>query len=251
MPAHCSGTNITKGQRLTISIITPTADQPTGIALLEKYVSRQTVQPDQWIVADDGTVPATLTLGQEHIIRARKQEGGASLGGNVLAGMEAATGDVIIILEHDDWYAANHIELCVEKLKTAQVCGAVWQRYYNVEFQASIVMRNIGSSLCNTAFRKSLSDRMRRAAGKAINARAIGLDRMFWDDVIRTLLPHDIAIHDRNTVVGIKGLPGRKGLGMGHNPQAGSRRWDYDKDFTQLRAWIGSDADLYKNLVRK
>lgn len=45
-----------------VTVITPTADQPTGIALLERYMARQTVKPDAWIVADDGNTPASLTM---------------------------------------------------------------------------------------------------------------------------------------------------------------------------------------------
>ena len=53
---------------MSITVITPTADQPIGMRLLEKYMARQTVQPDEWIVADDGEVPARLALGQKHIV---------------------------------------------------------------------------------------------------------------------------------------------------------------------------------------
>ena len=41
--------------QLRVSVITPTADQPIGIKLLEGYVQAQTVQPFEWIVADDGS----------------------------------------------------------------------------------------------------------------------------------------------------------------------------------------------------
>jgi hypothetical protein len=77
---------------------------------------------------------------------------------------------------------------------------------------------------------------MRRAAELAFSARKIGVDRMFWDSV------RGGAIHDTNTVVGIKGLPGRKGLGLGHRPD---HRFTPDPDFAKLREWIGADAEHY------
>src|SRR5687768_6841694 len=50
-----------------ITVITPTADRPAAWPLAERWMARQTVQPDQWIVADDGIAPAPLTMGQQHI----------------------------------------------------------------------------------------------------------------------------------------------------------------------------------------
>jgi glycosyltransferase involved in cell wall biosynthesis len=225
---------------MTISVITPTADQPTGIRLLESYMARQTIQPDQWIVADDGKEPATLTMGQTHIITPRKNEGGRSLATNILAGLEAATGDVIVIMEHDDWYSSNHLETCLEGLREAEATGSKFQRYYNVHFRCWIVMINIGSALCNTAFLSKHKQKMEDAARLAFIRNVYSLDRMFWD-----YLPmNKVNIHEINTVVGIKGLPGRAGLGLGHRPTK-ERPWKYDKDLSKLREWIGDDANNY------
>lgn len=226
-----------------VSVITPTADQPTGIRLLEQYMARQTVQPYEWIVADDGNEPANLTMGQTHLVRERTSEGGASLAGNMLAGLEAATGDVIVIFEHDDWYNPDHIETCLANLENARATGSIWQRYYNVEHRCWIVMRNIGSALCNTAFTADLVPKMKEACHSAIRRGSYGVDRLFWD----SLRPQDKAITDTYTVIGIKGLPGRKGLGMGHRPRQNGRVWHDDFDGLKLAEWVGADAVNYGN----
>lgn len=226
---------------IRVSVITPTADQPTGIALAEKYMARQTVQPFEWIVADDGAEAATLTMGQTHIVRKRDQEGGRSLAGNTLAGLEAATGDVIVIWEHDDHYAPDHIEVCLAHLAKARAAGSKWQRYYNVEHRCWIVMKNIGSALCNTAFTADLIPAMQAACDKVLCTGSIGLDRMFWD----SLEPADKCVHEIDTVVGIKGLPGRIGLGMGHRPGKNGRIWRDDPGGFKLREWVGEDAVNY------
>lgn len=223
---------------MKISLITPTADQPTGIALAERWIARQTVQPDEWIVADDGNQPATLTAGQTHIVRPREHEGGRSLAGNVLAALEALTGDIIIVIEHDDWYSPGHIETCLERLTNSGATGSINQRYYNVEHRAFRLMKNIGSALCNTAFTADHKKGMRRAAEKAFRDGKICVDRYFWDALPRNYWD----IHTVDTVVGIKGLPGRKGLGMGHRPDS---RWTHDMDGFVLRQWVGEDADIY------
>ena len=223
---------------MKISVITPTADQPKGMALAEKYMARQTVQPHEWIVADDGIEPAVLTMGQTHLVRPREHEGGKSLAQNVLAALEHVTGDVVVIWEHDDWYHPEHLEVCRIRLEYAGATGSITQRYYNVEHRAYIVMRNIGSALCNTAFHADLIDHMRKACRTAFDKNSIGVDRHFWDS-----LPTDEKdVHAINTVVGIKGLPGRKGLGMGHRPD---HRWRRDKDGATLIDWIGKDAENY------
>ena len=224
-----------------ISVITPTADQPMGIELLEKYMARQTVQPDEWIVSDDGISHARLTMGQKHIARPRTHDKGQSLAQNIIKGLEVVTGNIVLIMEHDDYYAPNHIEVCVNALEKAEAAGSKTQRYYNVEHRCWLVMANVGSSLCNTAFHAKHIPMMHTAARVAFSSNLYSLDRIFWDSMTPR---YKVNLHDINTVVGIKGLPGRVGLGLGHRPDK-TRPWKYDKDLSKLREWIGDDADNY------
>jgi hypothetical protein len=48
-------------------------------------------------------------------------------------------------------------------------------------------------------------------------------------------------------VCGIKGLPGRGGIGMGHSRDFNGT---HDPDGRILREWIGDDADLYLQEAR-
>ena len=207
------------------------------MALCEKYVARQTIQPDQWIVADDGNAPAKLTMGQEHIVRSRTHEGGRSLAANILAAIPRVAGDVVILFEHDDWYAPNHIEVSTERLRTAKITGSRWQRYYNLRHKSFRVLRNEGSALCNTAMRAELLPKLEAAANYAFQNNAIGLDRALWDSVTDGADAHSI-----DTVVGLKGLPGRVGLGMGHRPD---QNWWQDPALVMLEHWVGADKSLY------
>ncbi len=224
---------------MQITLITPTADQPDGIVLLEKYMARQSERFHQWVVADDGRVPATLTMDQTHLVRPRQHEGAQSLASNILAALPHVTGDVVVIVEHDDFYKEDHLAVCLDRLEHVKATGSKWQRYYNVHYRTHRTMKNIGSALCNTAFRAELIPHMERAAQKAFRRNAIGLDRFFWD----SLSGMAVETHDINTVVGIKGLPGRKGLGIGHKPP--DDRWTPDPELNQLRSWIGVDAESY------
>jgi hypothetical protein len=105
-------------------------------------------------------------------------------------------------------------------------------------------MRNVGSALCNTALKSSMLPNLRRAAEQAFDQKSFGVDRLFWESVNGSG-----CVHDDNTVVGIKGLPGRPGLGMGHRPNFNKRNWARDPGHEKLREWIGSDADLYRGLT--
>src|SRR5690349_3109096 len=115
---------------MKISVITPTCDRPVAFALVEAMVARQTLQPDEWIVADGGSVPAQCTMGQIHIHRSRPL-GAQNFAYNLLNGAARATGDVVAIAEDDDWLAPTHLETLIATLRPeALLAGDGKQRYY-------------------------------------------------------------------------------------------------------------------------
>lgn len=220
----------------TLSVITPTADRPEAWPLAERWMARQTVKPDQWIVADDGVEPAPLTMGQTHIRRVRKETGGASLAMNILAAIPHVTGDVVVIMEDDDYYRADHLETCLRHLELHKATGCVWLNYYNLKFRKWRRIRNSCAALCNTAFRRECLPLLAEAAEQALAEGIYHIDRLFWRRVGVD------GLHDDETVVGIKGLPGMQGIGIGHRPGAG---WRADDNGAKLREWIGEDAGHY------
>src|SRR3990167_6985387 len=94
-----------------LTLITPTADQPIGIVLCERYMRAQTWQDFRWIVVDDGEVPATLTMGQEHIRRPREPDcrDVESFCRNLLTAIPLVRTPYVAIIEHDDWYHPDHL----------------------------------------------------------------------------------------------------------------------------------------------
>jgi hypothetical protein len=225
-----------------ITLITPTADQPTGMALCEKYMARQTIPYDQWIVVDDGVQHAKLTMGQAHIWRERETDckPAQSLCRNLLGAIPLIEGDIIVVIEHDDHVAQNHVETMVRQLKNALIAGDPKQRYYNVAHRCWRLFDNVGASLCQTAFRRSLLPTFKGAVQACLSASRIGVDRALWDAV----QPSCKSLVRSDTVLGIKGLPGRPGIGVGHRP-SGSL-WTPDPELVRLREWIGADADMYE-----
>src|SRR5690606_9818079 len=116
---------------MRVSVITPTCDRPRGIELCERWMARQTMRPDEWIVADSGQIAASLTMGQIHL-RQPMPPGAQNLASNILRALDAATGDVVIFAEDDDYYRADHIEQCINGLATKSAYGCPTLNYFNV-----------------------------------------------------------------------------------------------------------------------
>lgn len=224
---------------MALSVITPTADRPFAMHLCERWMARQTVQPDEWIVADGGMTRAELTMGQIHVHNPAPP-GAANFTTNMLAAIDRVGGSMIVCVENDDWYASDHLERCVEALQSAPAYGCTTLAYYHVGLRRWRIMPNRGSSMAQTALRAELLPDLRRAVQGAAQARAYNVDGRFWRG-------REALATGRQTVVGIKGLPGAKGLGVGHR-EARVMGWPHDPDGAQLRKWLGQDADAYSDL---
>lgn len=215
-------------QSTTISVITPTCNRLVGIKHLIDYMERQTVQPDEWLICNGGD-----HIGLANELHDPRPAGHDNLANNISNGLDAARGDVIIIMEDDDWYDATHIEVCLKHLQNADATGDQTLRYYNIPRKSWRVMRNRGAALCQTAFKRSMLPVMRSAVGRAIKHGNYSIDAYFWQSV-------KSPTHNDHTVVGIKGLEGQAGLGIGHRPDG-----NWTRDENKLRQWIGDDASRY------
>lgn len=223
-----------------ISVITPTADRPVAFELCESMMCRQTLQPAEWIVADGGQTPIACTMGQVHVHEPRPP-GAENFAMNLLNAIGRAKGDFIAVVEDDDSYAPTHLEATVAQLAAnphALAAGDPIQRYYNVAHRCWRVFNNVGASLCQTVMRREALPLFEKIIRGCLAGKTYGVDTTFW----RAIPKIQWALTRTDTVVGIKGLPGRVGLGVGHRPDA---RWTADPELRQLRAWIGDDAETY------
>ncbi len=238
----------------SISVITPTCDRPVGIGLLERWMARQTRPPDEWIVADGGSDARVRTTPYQRVWDSTIPPGVANFHANLERGIQAATGDLIVIMEDDDWYDRTHLATLEAQLAApgVTIAGDDQQRYYNLEQRCWRLMRNRGAALCQTGFRRALIPTVleviagRRALVRSTTpterTRAIGVDAYLWQSQPRSAW----ALTHTATVVGMKGLPGQPGLGVGHRPKSG---WTPDPNGVQLQAWVGAqDRVLYTHL---
>ena len=72
-------------------------------------MQRQTCKYTEWLVLDDGVVPQSPTLGQRYI-RCPEYRGRASLAQKLKLAVREATGDAILVIEDDDWYAPDYLQ---------------------------------------------------------------------------------------------------------------------------------------------
>jgi len=222
-----------------LSVITCTGGRPAAFALCEKFMARQTLRPDQWLVVDDVAEATPITMGQTVIRPWPRWSGESTLGRNILAALPMVTGSKIVFIEDDDYIPPDYLKHMSTMLNAYPLAGEAPARYYNVATRQYRQLRNTAhASLGQTGIQRSLLPTL-----AAICER----ERKFID--IPLWRHHgSIGWLTVSTVVGVKGLPGRPGIGIGHRPAG---HWPVDGDGSVLRSWIGEDAALYESFAEK
>ena len=241
-----------------VTLITPTGDRHAAFKQAEHYFSKQTWDgPVQWIVVDDGATPTpTSNLSAQQYIKVpsadqlgccpgdRKAE---SLTGNVLTALEHVQFDKIIIWEDDDYYSPDYISQQVLRLNRFELVGEGCAHYYNVYERMYRVNRNTKhASFCQTALRASAIHALYTSCLKRTSA--------FIDGRLWTKALNKFVFQDTRHVIGIKGMPGRTGVGMGHRPKKGAKvraGFKDDKLLAVLKQWLPTEyVDFYAQFYK-
>ena len=188
-----------------ITLITPTGDRPEAFRLCEKWISQQTLKPFEWIVIDDGEVPTQITQGQNYIRRQGRKSSEHTLPDQMLEALKYVTGDFVIMIEDDDYYHPEYLQLMVQQLQTAELVGEVGARYYYLPTATfRHYTEHTHSSFCRTGFRKNVIPLLSEIC-KASNE---SLDINLWEQWTGTKQQQ----WKSTTIgcIGIKGMPGRK-----------------------------------------
>jgi hypothetical protein len=223
-----------------VTLITPSSERHFAIARCEEYIKRQTYKgPLQWIVAEDSKKPYDLTCGQVHIKRTSGSDKVTSFLGNIKAILPEIEYDNVLIIEDDDWYSPEYISLYKHRLERWHLVGEGPARYYNVKEKCFRFCQNDSrASFCQTGLRATSLDKLYASIQKH-NA---FVDARLWDKK----LPKFVFQGDTHCI-GIKGMPGKKGIGIGHRPTKAN--FIADPDFKELEKWIGKeDTDWYRGL---
>jgi hypothetical protein len=235
---------------LNAILVTPTGDRPEAFALTERWMRRQTAwdRVRRWIVVDDGRGPPTpMTLGQEFVRREPRADDPpitATLNHLAICDRLAGVGpdDAVFFIEDDDWRHPEYLERMLEQFSCGADAGLVGEgqaRYYNVRDRTYMLCKNRShASLTQTAIRGSMLEHWQAVLRSIRNTDDPFSDVHLWRKWIgpKSLLldqPHPLC-------VGIKGMPGRAGIGRGHRP---GLHQTPDPTLQVLGAWIG-DEDL-------
>ncbi len=248
-----------------ISVITATGDRPETFDLCQKWMAAQTVQPDQWIVVDDGKTPMASISGCDYIRRElQKSDPLHTMLLNIKTALPHVKGDSILFWEDDEYYAPAYIEEMNKRLKQYEIVGIGRSKYYH--FPASMYLRhdNMGhASLAQTAFNSSFLPSVNK-----LIAGDMFLDIRMWEKFNGKDAPlcadTDHSVIERKTIhgqgiifddgednclyVGIKGLPGRKGIGSGHRDFS---KYISDSDGSVFKKWIPKDHKIYADSFLK
>lgn len=217
-----------------LTLLTATGARPEAWAICERLMARQDYAgPVRWVVVDDGPEPQPVTFARDGweltVVRPEPvwAPGKNTQARNLRHGLDRIPPDArVVVIEDDDWYARDWLTHVAGELDRSSLVGERRSRYYNVITGCGKAMENTDhASLCSTAVRgKAL------AALRTTCVRGRHIDLRLWKRGGR--------LFDGCRVVGIKGLPGRGGIGQGH-------RGDFGEP-VDLRQWIGEDAGLYE-----
>lgn len=236
---------------MKVSVITPTGDRPLCLPRLKRYIDRQTVKVDEWVIGDDGNVPSVI--GGAMVIRGEHPgDPGTSLVRNCVRAIEASAGDAIVVMEDDDWYAPDHVATALAWLERYPLVGAAAMRIYALNLRAwwnSFMPDNprrcvLGVTSMQRAF---VPAALKLAEG--FHKGSASWNRQLWigqDPAPLTGMPC--------TCVSLRGLPaavhGRRHITTKHTNLARRDEWVPDPQWARLREWIGTDAEQYIELCR-
>ena len=231
-----------------IVLITPTGGREKQIQLCAKWMKEQTYTGSVlWVIVDDCSPRTTDFISSEFkedwtIVKVYPkpvwEQGQNTQSRNLQAGLNAIPKNVdissIFIIEDDDYYKAKYLEIMTIMLESYDLCGETNTFYFNPKYNAGRRNHNNKhSSLFQTAFTPNLISEFERILIN--NIKFIDIELFKLKVKINLFTGLDLA-------VGIKGLPGREGIGNGHKLTT-----YHTQNNIRIEQLIGEDAKYYTN----
>lgn len=235
-----------------VTLITTTGYRPEAFDLCKEYVWRQTYSgPLQWIIVDDGHPP--MPFNPDRFVQRGIEiqqvfplpswiPGQNTLARNLLAAIPVVKYDKVFFIEDDDWYAPDYLDAQIAHMGEAMIVGETHAIYYNVKYQLFAPLNNTQhASMCQTGMHASGLPVLKKVCQTPHS-----IDLNLWGE-----LKAQGVLYEGHRCVGIKGLPGRAGLGMGHRPPVHWVGWGYDGEWRQLKALVGDDYLHYRAIAER
>ena len=226
-----------------LTLLTATGCRPQAWRLCERWMMAQDYPGAvRWLVVDDGEEPQPVTFERAgwslEVIRPtpRWKPGMNSQARNLLAGLDRLEpNDSLVVIEDDDYYGPGYLSAAESWLKRGELVGECMARYYNVARRVGRQLNNRSrASLCSTAMRGAAIKQFRKECKPGVQF----IDMSLWLN-----FKGPKVLKETKHVVGIKGLPGRGGIGMGHKETFIGAQ---DPDGALLHEWVGEDARYYE-----
>jgi hypothetical protein len=220
-----------------------------------KWMFRQIFSgPVQHLVVDDGNTPITIPTGSPPwlnitYLRRLPSADPCTLQDNLLAAIPLVKSDKITFFEDDEHYSPRWLQIVSDALDKAELIGEMQARCYNVRDRGWYVNNSRRhASLCRTGIRASLLPKFAELLKLSKQAGHPFVDLFLWGVRNGPSPASSIALMPASgNSIGIKGLPGRAGLGRGHREPSYP---NVDPTLETLRSWIGADADEYARFFR-
>jgi len=150
-------------------------------------------------------------------------------------------GEKVIIMEDDEYYAPGYVAEMASRLDQYGVVGIMRAKYYHLPTGGYLQIANrTHASLAETAFRKSFLPEL-----ETLWPGDTSLDMRIWQKAgHRGRLFDDT---DKPLYLGIKGLPGRVGIGAGHNPGLYHRIDNGERII--FKQWVPRDYQVYLDIL--
>jgi len=140
---------------------------------------------------------------------------------------------VVFVLEDDDVYLPDYMTAMLKAVEKADLIGERDASYYNVSSRYwRILPGKVHSSMASTVCRGEALALLKKTCDNGVRRM---LDYTLWRSFAGSK-----ELLDNHNVIGIKGLPGRPGIGVGHRKHFGA-----PDTHDVLRAWIGEYANNY------
>jgi len=207
-----------------IALITPTGGRSVQIKHCAEFMKAQTYAGDViWIIVDD-CVPVTTDFitsdfrsgweinkvyptpkwRQGDNTQARNLQAAI----NVVKTMEVSS---IWIIEDDDYYSPKYLSIMTGALEGFDIVGETDTIYYHIRLKRGLKSgNNKHSSLFQTGFKPSIIPIFEQVVSTKVK---------YIDIELFKAVPNVQFIKGLDLAIGIKGLPGRGGIGVGHNPR--------------------------------
>lgn len=225
-----------------LTLLTATGMRPEAWKICQELMRRQTYAGDvTWIIVDDGAEQQSIDFKRDKwnliIVRPEVlwQPETNTQASNLRAGMRHVYPDSrLVIIEDDDCYHPQWLERVNGWLDTHDLVGESFARYYNIAQKKARQLNNQNhASLCATGMKGEAI----LTFAHQLKTGAKFIDLHLWGD-----FQGSKKVHRTQMVTGIKGLPGRTGIGMGHSPTFSGQ---IDHDGKILRQWVEPNSDLY------